>query len=63
MRLKSEREAYLQRTHGKVGICQRKHVELRLVLLWHIGQDSRIPHCVYQNQLWWKNHILLTNVI
>ena len=43
-----------------VGICLGRHLGLRILLLLNINKTSRTPHCVPQNQLWWQNHIFLT---
>ena len=57
-RLNSERETYMWRTHGIIGISLKRHLRWRL-LLHHSGKannTSRVPWC----QQWWQNHIMLT---
>ena len=44
---KPERENSSVEDHGKIGICLRGHLKLKLLLLGHSGEASRTPHCVH----------------
>ena len=41
-------KTHVRRNHGIVATCLRRHLGLRLLLLWHNGEAKTTPHCVPQ---------------
>ena len=48
------------RTKDIICISLKRHLGLKLLLLWNSDKANKISHSVHCNQLWWQNNIMLT---
>ena len=50
-------------TYGTTGIYLRRHLGLRLLLLWYHGKTNRTPNFVPWDQLWQQNTSCLPHTV
>ena len=60
-RLNSKKEDSPEEDPWHIWHIPEKALGLRMSLLWHSGKANRALHCFPQDQLWWRNHIMLTH--